>query len=133
MLAFSSFIGVLLILGVLAGYVLKNRFTTGPLVVFKDNKKVAILLSAAVFLAFSNSLFFYSRFGHQYYLVYPTGGWSTIFSSGIKFRWFATIQEWQKEIDIKVVGEGESAEGIEGVILDKVTFQINGQKVSVPG
>lgn len=76
----------------------------------------------------SNQLFFYSRFGHQYYLVYPTGGWSTVFTSGIKFRWFATIQEWQKEIDIKVVGDGEPTEGIEGIIADKVTFELRGTK-----
>lgn len=134
MLAALSFIGVVLILVVLAGYVFQNRFSNSPVNgLFRDKLKVIVLLGAGLFLALSNSLFFYSRFGHQYYLVYPTGGWSTVFSSGIKFRWFATIQEWQKEIDIKVVGEGESTEGIEGVILDKVTFQIGGQKEVVPG
>lgn len=133
MLALTSFIGVVLILVVLAGFVMRNRFTTAPLNVFHDNAKVVTLLFAGIFLALSNSLFFYSRFGHQYYLVYPTGGWSTVFSSGIKLRWFATIQEWQKEIDIKVVGDGDSMEGIEGVISDKVTFQINGQKEIIPG
>lgn len=133
MLALASFIGVVLIIIVLAGFVLRHRFTTAPLNVFQDNAKVVTLLVAGIFLALSNSLFFYSRFGHQYYLVYPTGGWSTVFSSGFKFRWFATIQEWQKEIDIKVVGDGESMEGIEGVIADKVTFQIGGQKETIPG
>lgn len=134
MLAILSFVGVLLIIAVLAGFVLRNRFNTSPLNIFQDNAKVMTLLFAGIFLAMSNSLFFYSRFGHQYYLVYPTGGWSTVFSSGFKFRWFATIQEWQKEIDIKVVGDGESTEGIEGVIIDKVNFQVNGgQKEVVPG
>jgi hypothetical protein len=133
MLAVLSFIGVLLVLFVLAGFLFRNRFTTGPLSFTQDKTKMTVLLVAGLFLALSNSLFFYSRFGHQYYLVYPTGGWSTVFSSGVKFRWFATIQEWQKEIDIKVVGDGESTEGIEGVIVDKVTFQINGQKEIVPG
>ncbi len=122
MLAFSSVVGVLLILVVLAAFVLRNRFTTGPFSMLKDNKRVMILLIVGALLALSNQLFFYSRFGHQYYLVYPTGGWSTVFTSGFKFRWFATIQEWQKEIDIKVVGEGEPTEGIEGVITDRVTF-----------
>ena len=133
MLFVFSFFGVLLILFVLAGFFLRSRFTTGPLMIFQDNLKVIVLLGAGIFLALSNSLFFYARFGHQYYLVYPTGGWSTVFSSGVKFRWFATIQEWQKEIDIKVVSEDESTEGIEGVILDKVTFVNNGQKEIVPG
>jgi hypothetical protein len=134
MLAVISFIGVLLILGVLAGFLLRTRFTTGPFMIFHDNLKVIVLLSAGLFLALSNSLFFYSRFGHQYYLVYPTGGWSTVFSSGFKFRWFATIQEWQKEIDIKVVAEDASTEGIEGMILDQVTFiNSSGQKETVPG
>jgi hypothetical protein len=84
---------------------------------------VLVILGLGMFLTLSNYLFFYSRFGHQYYLVYPTGGWSTVFTSGFKFRWFATIQEWQKEIDIKVVDDNEPTEGIEGVIADKVTFQ----------
>jgi hypothetical protein len=134
MLAVISFIGVLLIFGVLAGFLLRTRFTAGPFMIFHDNLKVTVLLSAGLFLALSNSLFFYSRFGHQYYLVYPTGGWSTVFSSGFKFRWFATIQEWQKEIDIKVVAEDASTEGIEGMILDQVTFiNSSGQKETVPG
>lgn len=125
MLALFSFLGVVLIIIVLAGYAFRSRFTTAPFSLFQDPVKVVILLSLGVFLALSNSLFFYSRFGHQYYLVYPSGGWNTVFSSGFKFRWFATIQEWQKEIDIKVVGDNEPTEGIEGIIADKVTFQIN--------
>ncbi|MBT1701519.1 hypothetical protein KK083_31795 [Fulvivirgaceae bacterium PWU4] len=134
MLGALSFIGVLLILVVLAGYVLRSRFTNGPLTILQDKLKVMVLLVAGLVMAMSNSLFFYSRFGHQYYLVYPTGGWSTVFTSGFKFRWFATIQEWQKEIDIKVVGEGEPTEGIEGIIVDKVVFQMpGGQKETVPG
>ncbi|AYB30305.1 SPFH domain-containing protein [Chryseolinea soli] len=124
MLGALSFIGMLLIPAILIGYVFRNRFTIGPLTLLKDFKTTMILLVVAVVLAMSNSLFFYSRFGHQYYLVYPTGGWNTVSSSGIKFRWFATIQEWQKEIDIKVVGEGDPTEGIEGVITDKVTFEL---------
>ncbi|HEY5750891.1 MAG TPA: hypothetical protein VIU12_32735 [Chryseolinea sp.] len=124
MLGALSFIGMLLIPAILIGYVFRNRFTIGPLTILKDFKTTMILLVVAVVLAMSNSLFFYSRFGHQYYLVYPTGGWNTVSSSGIKFRWFATIQEWQKEIDIKVVGEGDPTEGIEGVITDKVTFEL---------
>ena len=124
MLGALIFIGMLLITAILIGYVFRNRFTIGPLTLLKDFKTTMILLAVAVVLAMSNSLFFYSRFGHQYYLVYPTGGWNTVSSSGIKFRWFATIQEWQKEIDIKVVGEGDPTEGIEGVITDKVTFEL---------
>lgn len=134
MLGALSFIGVLLILVVLAGYVLRGRFANGPLTIFQDKAKVMVLLVAGLVMAMCNSLFFYSRFGHQYYLVYPTGGWSTVFTSGFKFRWFATIQEWQKEIDIKVVGEGEPTEGIEGIIVDKVVFQMpGGQKETVAG
>jgi hypothetical protein len=138
MLSIVSILGVLLIIFVLVGFVLRNRFTSGPLLLLKDSKKVLVLFFVGVFLAMSDGLFFYSRFGHQYYLVYPTGGWDTEFSSGIKLRWFATIQEWQKEIDIKVVGEGESAEGIEGVIMDKVTFtstSVNGtaKEEIIPG
>jgi hypothetical protein len=135
MLEAVSVIGFLLILVVLAGFFLRDRFTTGPLSIFKDRNKTMAVFLFAVFLSMSNWLFFYSRFGHQYYLVYPTGGWSTVFSSGIKFRWFATIQEWQKEIDIKVVGDGDPTDGIEGIIADKVTFTaLHGEKQEViPG
>jgi len=137
MLGALSFMGMLLVVAILLGYAFRNRFTVGPLTLLKDFKTTMILLAVAVFLALSNSLFFYSRFGHQYYLVYPTGGWNTVSTSGIKFRWFATIQEWQKEIDIKVVGEGDPVEGIEGVISDKVTFEVpdgkGNDKQVIPG
>ncbi len=136
MLEVLSFIGILLIIATVIGFLLRGRFTTFPFNVFADTKKVIVLLSIGFFFAISSSLFFYSRFGHQYYLVYPTGGWSTVSTSGVKFRWFATIQEWQKEIDIKVVGEGEPTDGIEGVIADRVSFEsgsgVDGKEI-VPG
>ena len=123
MLALISFLGIVLLSAALLGYFLRNRLTQFPVLSLFQNKKVVLYLVAiGSFMTLSNQLFFYARFGHQYYLVYPTGGWSTVFTSGIKLRWFATIQEWQKEIDIKVVGDGEPTEGIEGVIADKVTF-----------
>ena len=128
MFALISVLGILLLIALTAGYLLRNRFQVGFLTLFQNPRRVLYLYSIAAFLALSNYLFFYARFGHQYYLVYPTGGWSTVFSSGIKFRWFATIQEWQKEIDIKVVAEGEPAEGIEGIISDKVTFNVRNSR-----
>jgi hypothetical protein len=136
MLALCSVIGVLLILIVLAAFLLRSRITNPSMTFLRDPKKLLILLGLGVFLSLSDSLFFYSRFGHQYYLVYPTGGWSTVFTSGFKFRWFATIQEWQKEIDIKVVGDNDPTEGIEGIITDKVTFTITSRQTEpevVPG
>jgi hypothetical protein len=131
MLDVLSLLGIVLIIFVLVGYVLRNRFNFPGKGMLTDPRKILVLLALGVFLTVSNYLFFYSRFGHQYYLVYPTGGWSTVFSSGFKFRWFATIQEWQKEIDIKVVGDGDSMDGIEGVIRDRVTFQVTSPKGEV--
>lgn len=131
MLDVLSLLGILLIISVFIGFVLRNRFSFPGKGVFADSRKVVALLLLGALLTLSNYLFFYSRFGHQYYLVYPTGGWSTVFSSGFKFRWFATIQEWQKEIDIKVVGDNDSMEGIEGVIRDKVTFQVTSPRGDV--
>jgi hypothetical protein len=137
MLETLSFFGVLLMLGAVAGYALRNRVTFFPMTFFQNGRNVLFLMGVGAFLFLSNWLFFYSRFGHQYYLVYPTGGWNTISTSGVKFRWFATIQEWQKEIDIKVIGDGEPTEGIEGVILDRVTFDVpvggKGDHEIVPG
>lgn len=137
MLALISFLGVVLLLVAGLGYLLRNRLTHFPAFsLFQNKKLVTYLIAIGSFMTLSNQLFFYSRFGHQYYLVYPTGGWSTVFTSGIKLRWFATIQEWQKEIDIKVVGDGDPSEGIEGIIADKVTFELRGPKEKtevVPG
>ncbi len=129
MLATISFFGIVLLVVALAGFLLRNRAAQiAGLSVFQNKRLVTSLIVIGSLMALSNQLLFYSRFGHQYYLVYPTGGWSTVFTSGIKLRWFATIQEWQKEIDIKVVGDGEPTEGIEGVIADKVTFELRGPK-----
>lgn len=137
MLALISFIGTVLFVVLLAGYLLRSRLQYSLLSVFNNKSVTLALFVVAALMALSNSLLFYSRFGHQYYLVYPTGGWSTVFSSGIKLRWFATIQEWQKEIDIKVVADGEPTEGIEGVITDKMTFNVRtskgDEKEIVPG
>src|ERR1044071_2250352 len=138
MFSFISFIGIVLLVVLVVGYLLRNRFQMSFMQMFQNKRRVMYLAVLAMFLVFSNQLFFYARFGHQYYLVYPTGGWSTVFTSGIKFRGFATIQEWQKEIDIKVVAEGEPVDGIEGIISDKVTFIMrNGtkgdEKETVPG
>jgi hypothetical protein len=125
MLDALSFLGILLVIFALAGYLFRDRFIFTRFAFLQDRRKVLFAVVIGAFLTLSNYLFFYSRFGHQYYLVYPTGGWNTVSSSGFKFRWFATIQEWQKEIDIKVVGDGDSDEGIEGIIRDKVTFQLS--------
>jgi len=131
MLEALNVIGILLILGVLAGYVFASRFNVQGISFLKDKRKVLVLLGFGLIMSMSNWLFFYSRFGHQYYLVYPTGGWNTVFTSGFKFRWFATIQEWQKEIDIKVVGQGDPTDGIEGVIRDQVNFSVTTPKGNV--
>ncbi len=104
------------------------------MIYLKNNSKVYLILLTASFLLFlSNWLFFWAIQGHQYYLVYPTGGWSTTYTPGIKWRGFATIQEWQREIDIKVLAEGEDDDGIEGVIHDKVTFMVDNKPVDVTG
>lgn len=90
----------------------------------KNKSKLLIIVGVALLLSLSNWLFFYSSQGYQYYLVYPTGGWTVVDQPGFHLRMFSKIQEWQKEIDIKVVAPGETTEGIEGIITDKVTFQI---------
>src|SRR5262245_53741706 len=99
MLSFISFIVIVLLLLMAVGYFFRNRLPQIPalsfLSLFQNKRLLLYLFVLSAFMALSNSIFFYARFGHQYYLVYPTGGWSTVFSSGVKFRWFATIQEWQ--------------------------------------
>jgi hypothetical protein len=129
MFTFISLIGFVLLVVIAVGFIFRNRFPQVPIASYFQNKRlVFIAIGVSAFMAISNQIFFYSQFGHQYYLVYPTGGWSTVFTSGIKFRWFASVQEWQKEIDIKVVADNEPTEGIEGIIADKVTFIIRNSK-----
>lgn len=99
-----------------------------PPFLVKLKKSLKLQLSLLVFgilLALTSFLFFYAQQGHQYYLVYPNGAWSTVYTPGFKIRFFSRIQEWQKELDIKVVAEGEPDEGVEGIITDKVTFNYN--------
>jgi hypothetical protein len=138
MFSLISFLGIVFLLVLGMGYLLRNRFPQfATLQVFQNRRRLLYLAAVATMMALSNSLFFYSRFGHQYYLVYPTGGWSTVSTSGIKFKGFATIQEWQKEIDIKVVADGEPTDGIEGIINDKVNFIVRNvkgdERETVPG
>jgi hypothetical protein len=129
MFTFISLIGFVLLVVIAVGFIFRNRFPQVPIASYFQNKRLVFMaIGVSAFMAISNQLFFYSQFGHQYYLVYPTGGWSTVFTSGIKFRWFASVQEWQKEIDIKVVADNEPTEGIEGIIADKVTFIVRNSK-----
>jgi len=87
------------------------------LTVFKNAKvRWGFLLVGAVLLVMPQ-FFFYARPGHQYYLVSPTGSKSAVFNSGYHtIMPFTRIQEWEKFVDIKVIQDGESSEGIEGVI-----------------
>ncbi len=160
MLAFLSFIGILglIALAIFSFFVLISKERKTEFIPKKDvwdqdrervieeglfpklakykSKKFLLVpvVSVLLVLSLSNFLFYYANQGYQYYLVYPTGGWDTEFNTGFKFRWFATLQEWQKEIDCKVVAEGEPAEGIEGIISDKTTFVNEGKQTQVvPG
>lgn len=73
-------------------------------------------MTIAILLIMVPGLFFYARPGHQYYLVYPTGGESTVFTQGFKWKGFAKVLEWEKFVDVKNVKEDEPTEGITGVI-----------------
>lgn len=74
-------------------------------------------LAVGFVLLFLSQSLFYANPGHQYYLVSPAGTKSAIFNSGYHLIMPLTrIQEWEKYVDIKVINEDESVEGIEGVI-----------------
>jgi len=97
------------------------------------NKLPIILVGAGIVLTMFGSFMFYARPGHQYYLVSPVGTKSAVFNSGYHFKLpFTRIQEWEKYVDIKSVREGESTEGIEGIIeggvpirfIDQVTANV---------
>lgn len=96
-------------------------------------RKMLLFLGLVLFLL--PQFFMYARPGHQYYLVSPFGNKSAIFNSGYHPIFpFTRIQEWEKYVDIKVIDEGESSDGIEGVIDGGIPIRFIDQvkaKVSV--
>jgi len=87
-------------------------------------KKSLFLGIIGVVVMLSTSAFFYARPGHQYYIVYPSGQVSCEYNQGWKMVMpFSRIQEWESFTDIKVVGDGESTEGIEGPILGGIPIR----------
>lgn len=95
------------------------------------NSKISIVtFLLGVFIAIAPYLFFFADRGFNYLLVSPTGNMSAVMEQGIKWRGFAKIDEWQKFIDVKVIGEGVEVDEdeIEGVMkpvsirfIDQVT------------
>jgi hypothetical protein len=153
-----SFIGLVLLLLSIAFFFIKgslrepglkdhrgNPLPPSPafLLSLKQNTKVVyVVMTVSVLLFISNWMFFYSSPGYQYFLVYPTGAKSAITTEGYKFAPFATIQEWNKNIDIKTVAvdpehksdfnSEEGIEELEGVMtpidirfIDQVTGTMN--------
>lgn len=151
-----STIGVLLFIGLVAFLFIRDRIKEpaagdppvwGPLrgamsLLLAIKKSYYVLLGIAIFLSMVSWLFFYSYAGYQYFLVYPNGTKSAVTTEGIKFAPFASVQEWNKNIDIKTVAKNpdhatdfNSEEGIselEGIMnpidlrfIDQVTGTMN--------
>ena len=98
------------------------------LIVNLSNKTIAFFMALGVFIMLLPSLFFWAEPGYQYFVVYPSGNKSAVMDEGIKWRGFARIIPWQKFIDVKVVGEQENSDEIEGAMkpipirfIDQVT------------
>lgn len=108
----------------------------------REGKKIYLVMGLAFIMFLSNWLFFYSSPGYQYFLVYPWGSKAAVTTEGFKFAPFASIQEWNKNIDIKTVAtdpehktDFNSEEGIselEGIMtpidirfIDQVTGTMN--------
>lgn len=97
----------------------------------KRYRKVSFIVGV-VFGVLASCLM-YAKAGHLYYMISPFGHKYTIMNSGYHIILpFTRIQEWEKYVDIKVVREGESTEGIEGVMglipirfIDQVTATAN--------
>lgn len=103
------------------------------------DKRISLTFFVALFLMFMNMVTVFSREGHQYYILSPTGNRSTITTPGVKFVMpFSKIQEWEKYIDIKCFAPDSSddrdrkREGVDGVIeggigvrfIDKVDAKV---------
>jgi hypothetical protein len=156
MFSLISTVGLVLLLGLIAFLFIRDRITEpvapdqdgrggkpGSLSILVAVKKYYFwLMGIAIFMSLTSWLFFYSYAGYQYFLVYPNGTKSAVTTEGIKFAPFASVQEWNKNIDIKTVAKNpehatdfNSEEGIselEGIMnpidlrfIDQVTGTMN--------
>lgn len=104
-----TFLGfIVLVLGLSVVVISKIDISVTSLVwmkKFKTSRGIVLSIIGA-FLMLLNSLFFFADRGFNYLLVYPTGKMSAVMSQGLKWRGFAKIDNWQKFIDVKVVGKG---------------------------
>lgn len=131
-------ISILLILIAAALFILK-RLNIVPDIPIVRNKNLLLLAAGAVFLIFLNSITLFSREGHQYYILNPTGHRSVVSTPGIKFIVpFSRVQEWEKYVDIKCFSTDSAGEvtssttGVDGVIkggigvrfIDKVDAKV---------
>ncbi|MEP0365459.1 MAG: hypothetical protein ABJN36_08260 [Cyclobacteriaceae bacterium] len=127
------FIGFLVLALGLAVIVISKIDITVPTLAWMKRFKTAqgaVIAAFGIILMLLNSLFFFADRGFNYLLVYPTGRMSAVMEQGIKWRGFAKIDEWQKFIDVKVVGQGIEVDRgeVEGVMkpislrfIDQVT------------
>lgn len=88
--------------------------------------KIKLILGGLLLILVSYSTLF-TKEGHLYYVLSPTGHRQVISSPGVKVVFpFSKIQEWSKYMDIKAVptdGEGnfiEDTAGLEGIIPNGV-------------
>lgn len=110
-----------------------NIKSFGPLLVF-----VALGLGVLFF----QSALLNARDGFAYRIINPSGEKYAIMTPGWKIiNPWANVQEWNKFIDIRTITEGESTDGIEGVInqaipvrfTDQVTGSVNlAVRVQIP-
>jgi hypothetical protein len=137
-----SILGFVLFFALVASLFLDKEWKEENLAFLTKKGTVGGLMVLSIVMALSTWMVFYSSPGYQYFLVYPNGHKAAITSEGYKFAPFATIQEWNKNIDIKTVAKDpehqtdfNSEEGIselEGVMnpidlrfIDQVTGTMN--------
>lgn len=100
---------------------------TNLILAFNSKIIFTMMLISGMFITIPY-LFFWAEPGYQYFVVYPTGAKTAVMSEGIKWRGFAQITPWQKYVDVKVIGDGENIDEIEGAMqpipirfIDQVT------------
>ncbi|MFW5848121.1 MAG: hypothetical protein ACOCVF_04330 [bacterium] len=100
------------------------------LIKFSESKIRIAIITFGLFITIIPYVFFYAERGYNYLLVYPNGKMDAVMEQGIKMRWFAKIDPWQKYIDVKTVDEKVQADvsELEGVMnpidirfIDQVT------------
>lgn len=131
MLIFFTILGILILIGALALLIIPIIDDDDTFNLRRFKVLSLVLIPVGLFCSLSSGIFFYATPGHQYYIIYPTGGETAVMKSGYRMKWFGKVQEWEQYIDIKTVahkkktkrGDEDKVNHIGGMIYDGINVR----------